>query len=294
MALKLDNFVDIEWFAVLWLFWIVLACISFISIGALLLVTLSICSYYYKETSISDIYSSAWIFYITAIGSTAVSLFSYDIFNNNFQRMCIWIIAYLISFIIITQLLKVHLLKYWRSIFIHNEQISIPNSLSNSGPLPLPPSQAGHMNISTKIIRVLKLPPKQLVRMSSSYFLPQPSSKSIQKNARTMSHDVKKSIENVHFRSLSSVPADQSPGLFKHVADFSFVDKKCSICCENECNSVLMDCGHGGICVHCANLLLKSKGVCHMCRAPINQVLRIKLEPSKILNVIGTNSNLDH
>ena len=130
--------------------------------------------------------------------------------------------------------------------------------------------------------------------MSSTYFMPASPSRVITKNARTMSYDIKeKSRENVHFRSLSSVPRESPMITQKSSSDFSFVEKKCSICCEKECNSVLMDCGHGGICLECANFLMKNKGQCHMCRGIITQVHKIHVEPNKILKVIGTNSNLD-
>ena len=76
--------------------------------------------------------------------------------------------------------------------------------------------------------------------------------------------------------------------------DTSPLDKKCSICCEHEANAVLMDCGHGGICINCANALLRHGAACHMCRAAISQVLKIKGGSSGILSVVGSNMNIEH
>lgn len=265
------------------------------SFASILLMVLSICSYYYRESSISDIYASAWVFYITSMGSGAVAMLSYDAFNANYNRMSIWAIAYLVSFIVITQLLKIHLLKWWRSFFNHHEQISIPNSLSNSGPLPIPQSQLQHIRFSTKLIKALKLPPRALVRMSSTYFQPASviSKEKKEKNARTMSHDLKElTKENFHFRSVSSIPRETINQ--KSFESVSFNGRKCSICYESECNAVLMDCGHGGICMNCAGVLFRQSGQCHMCRATISQVLKIKPGDSNMLNVIGTNMNIEH
>lgn len=287
LGVKLDKIVSIDMETVLWPVWICLACSLVLCVGSLLLVMVSLCSFYCKEANMTEIYSSMWLFYTTGAGSGTVLLFCYDLISGNIKRMCIWPIVYLSFFLFLTIYLKLHLLKWWRSFFISHEQISIPGSMSNSNPLPLPASQMLHIRFSTKVIRAIKLPPKALVRLSSTYFQPAPV-KDVTKKTRTMSYDFKEtSKESVHFRSLSTIPREPLKAIEKNL-DFSYIEKKCSICCESECNSVLMDCGHGGICITCANVLMKTKGKCHMCRNAITQVLKIKLEPNQILNVIGT------
>lgn len=250
----------------------------------------SIFSYYYSEPSKTELFSSIWFFYTSSGATLVLLLFGLDVVNGRFENISIYGIVYLTGFVFITFTVRFHLQKWWKSFFFEDGPISIP-SLSNSGPLPLPPSQAQHMKLSTKLIRAIKLPPRALVRLSSTYFQPA-SPKEPGKVIRTMSHDIKENLtrENIRFRSQSSLPKENCSA-YKSSADFSFVDKKCSICLGEECNSVFLECGHGGICHNCATFLMKEKRQCHMCRSPIAQVVKIKVEPGKVLNVIGTKTN---
>ena len=48
------------------------------------------------------------------------------------------------------------------------------------------------------------------------------------------------------------------------------VSDSCQVCYEYGQDSVIFNCGHGGLCFVCALKLICSSGVCHLCR----QVLR--------------------
>ncbi|CAD8086503.1 unnamed protein product [Paramecium primaurelia] len=64
-------------------------------------------------------------------------------------------------------------------------------------------------------------------------------------------------------------------------------EMKCLICFENESGYVLMNCGHGGLCLKCAsNLLLKNKE-CYLCRQPIMKVFQIQKNNFNFVEVIG-------
>ena len=290
ICIKVDHFVSWSWASALWPLWVVLAGLSVLSIGGFLLVVVSVFSHFYSEPSTTEVFSSIWFFYTSTGACSVLLLFGLDMVNGRFHRITLYAIIYLAVFVFITFILRFHLQKWWKSFFFEDGHISIP-SLSNSGPLPLPPSQAQHMKLSTKLIRAIKLPPRALVRMSSTYFQPA-SPKEPAKIVRTMSHDVKENTtrENVHARSQSSLPKENFLA-HRTSADFSFVDKKCSICLGDECNSVFLECGHGGICHNCAIFLMKEKRQCHMCRSPIAQVVKIKVEAGKVMNVIGTKTN---
>ena len=58
--------------------------------------------------------------------------------------------------------------------------------------------------------------------------------------------------------------------LISNVEEYTFEgeleEQICPMCCEKECNAVIMECGHGGICYDCSLQMWKSQGVCHMCR----------------------------
>lgn len=290
IGIRIDNIAYLSWVSALWPLWIALACLAVLSIGSFLLLITSALSYYYSDTLKSEVYSCIWLTYTTSALSITTFLFGLDLIESKYQYLPLYYISYLIGFLFVTFYYKSDLQKWWKTFFMENEQYSIP-SLSSSSPLPLPPSQAQHMKLSTKIIRAIKLPPRALVRMSSTYFQPA-SPKEPPKSIRTMSHEIKESLakEEIHFRSLSSLPRENINNR-KGSFDNSFVDKKCGICFEAECNSVFLDCGHGGICHNCAKILMSEKRVCHLCRNPIVQVVKIKVEPGKVLNVIGTNSN---
>ncbi|CAN0005135.1 unnamed protein product, partial [Choristocarpus tenellus] len=46
----------------------------------------------------------------------------------------------------------------------------------------------------------------------------------------------------------------------------------CNICFENDHNSVILACGHGGICWECAMHVCALTNECPMCREEIEQV----------------------
>lgn len=56
-------------------------------------------------------------------------------------------------------------------------------------------------------------------------------------------------------------------------------DDLCAICFTGPRDAVLLECGHGGICYSCARRCLRKKGrECPMCRAPVDQVVQIRLD----------------
>ena len=59
--------------------------------------------------------------------------------------------------------------------------------------------------------------------------------------------------------------------------------KECVICCENECDSVFMPCGHAGVCNACALKLLETTKLCHICRNPLEKVLKILKDEDKVI-----------
>ena len=77
-----------------------------------------------------------------------------------------------------------------------------------------------------------------------------------------------------------TVPAGSSSGLAGAGSDLDDDDDElCAICFTGPRDAVLLECGHGGICYTCARRCLRKKGrECPMCRAPVNQVVQIKLD----------------
>lgn len=127
-----------------------------------------------------------------------------------------------------------------------------------------------------------QLPPDSLEKISNYYY--KPVNRSSKK--KTNSEDI------INF-SLSELPQSltirnrnrnlESNEEIEDLRD----DENCLICLKNECNAVIMNCGHSGICFKCAQILLDDKGICHICRGKIFQVLKIKLTSKKTFRVIG-------
>ena len=65
-------------------------------------------------------------------------------------------------------------------------------------------------------------------------------------------------------------------------------DASCSICMDRAPDAVLLECGHGGVCMPCAESLWNSGAegrLCHMCRKPITGIVRILGEVGSEVNV---------
>ncbi|OMJ90776.1 hypothetical protein SteCoe_6755 [Stentor coeruleus] len=283
IGLKLDGFTNWSWVGILWPVWITLCFLCIMSIGGLLVTIGSICAFYYKESHAGDLLSSLWFFYTSTGASISLCILLVTLLNNSTSFPYLWMIIYLFMFLIITYALNDNLVRWWRLFFSSNEQISLPSN-SISGRLPLPQSQESHYR---RIINAVKLPPQALVRLSSTYF--QPIERlHINKITRTFSDEIRdKKVDFAHLRSLSTPGNEIARVAKRNGSDLSFLEKKCSICFENECNAVLMECGHGAICSRCAEILLNNKGKCHICRGEISQVLKIRVEADKVLSVVG-------
>ena len=50
----------------------------------------------------------------------------------------------------------------------------------------------------------------------------------------------------------------------------------CTICFTGAINTVLLDCGHGGICLDCAIDAMKKNNTCPFCRQKVVQIIEIE------------------
>lgn len=58
-------------------------------------------------------------------------------------------------------------------------------------------------------------------------------------------------------------------------------DSLCTICYSQKSNTVLLDCGHGGICIDCATDTMKKNNHCLFCRARVVQIIEIDTDEIK-------------
>lgn len=57
-------------------------------------------------------------------------------------------------------------------------------------------------------------------------------------------------------------------------------DSLCTICYSQKSNTVLLDCGHGGICIDCATDTMKKNNHCLFCRQRVVQI--IEIDPAEV------------
>lgn len=274
----------------LWPVWVFLLSFCILSLATFMISIYSIYRYLRNSLLIGDLMCALWGFFVAFGVTVSGSVFVVNFLQNKISLLCIEVIAYLITTLIITFVLKSQILKFLKLFFpIHRGDDSWISN--NQFPLPLPASQANHMIFNKSKKKSTNLPPRALMRISSSYF--QPASIDLKKHAeptvsRAFSYD---------FKDLSSISKNKRSSSLAHKSEEDhqivpnpeiITDKKCVICVEGPCDSVFMECGHGGICFSCANTMVKQKESCHFCRAPIVRALKIRVHHSKVIDVIGT------
>ncbi|OMJ88635.1 hypothetical protein SteCoe_9420 [Stentor coeruleus] len=291
ISLKQENHLSISMDFAMWPIWILISTTLLLTIVSLMILTISLFSYYHKTISLGDALCSLWIFFLLS-GCTITSLlFIYDLLNNKLSYICIGPLIYLFLLLVFTFAIKNYICILLKC-YLPNHRIDLSNISSTNTPLPLPASQAFHMNSLKSKKNIINLPPKALMRISSSYY--QPSSIELKKKtgpvvSRAFSLDLKdlsKTGGNKRSLSLAEKPEDEFNDAA--ITDDAVTEKKCVICVEGPCDSVLMDCGHGGICFTCASLMVKQKESCHFCRAPIIRALKIKVKKANVIDVVGT------
>ncbi|CAD8144689.1 unnamed protein product [Paramecium pentaurelia] len=64
---------------------------------------------------------------------------------------------------------------------------------------------------------------------------------------------------------------------------------QCCVCYDNNPDALFMQCGHGGVCYHCALDMWKNKDECYLCRKKIDRILQIKIfeNGNNLYQVIG-------
>ena len=192
-------------------------------------------------------------------------------------------ILYLVGCIVSTIALHKRLLFAWSTFFteyVFVNQNTTPRNASISE------ARLVQYQRYKRIMGSLEMPPLSLIKISNSYFMPKILPRI--KRSRTCREEKRSEVSPVDRGHRRSISNDNSPLPHTKDSDESEeAERKCHICSENECNGVLMECGHGGICSYCADNLMSSMGICHICRSKITCILKIKVEPNSIVDVVG-------
>lgn len=80
-----------------------------------------------------------------------------------------------------------------------------------------------------------------------------------------------------------------------NIGDISLEDNEhcsenevCAVCYIQKSNSVIMDCGHGGLCFPCALKICEQNEKCYICRNPIQKILEVSYREDGIFEVLST------
>jgi hypothetical protein len=91
--------------------------------------------------------------------------------------------------------------------------------------------------------------------------------------------DISKKVKRRHFKSFDDTQIDihqtQKPGNAEGMAVAN-----CSVCLDATADSVMIPCGHGGLCNACAIKMWERSKICYLCRVEIEVVAQIPSTPS--------------
>ncbi|KAM3139347.1 hypothetical protein pb186bvf_008567 [Paramecium bursaria] len=98
--------------------------------------------------------------------------------------------------------------------------------------------------------------PAVLLKLSSTYFLPDLSDQKRHKTEQKQQNKVKSSMTDMNDRQRDA-------------------ESMCFNCCQGEQQAVCMPCGHGGMCIKCALDWFQQKPDCLICRQPVESIVQV-------------------
>ena len=275
IGLKLDGLIAWPWPKVLWPIWSVLGALGVVGITVIMLACSIVCAYYYDSSNSSDLQLLLWLAYSVFGGVWSCTWMLISILKNSTRYPYVPALLFLIVFLVVTVAMQKILILSWKSLGNFNTEPEVRNT-------PAP------RMVQTRIVRKVKIPlappPSSLIKISNTYFKPCIFEKSVETGTDAIGLD--KSELNLENITLPKIDQSLSHAIILAEGNYE-LDNKCTICSEKECNGVLMECGHGGICSSCAKRLMKSKGTCHICRGDITRILKIEAEGEDVFKVVG-------
>ena len=284
VSLKLDGYADYTWLSALWPFWVAISLLILISIGVLLLLVGSLCSWIMKECEATEVICSLWLLWTTA-GLSATFGLTLLVFANVMDgnlpdsallQAAVLPVVFLLIFLVWTRTLETRLVAWWDSFFTPEEVESEIVAFTTIAPTPTA-NRSRH--ISRQFTTLIASAPKMMTRISSTFFRPAKG----RRERRTRPQSVVnpqifvKNGEDPKVLSVSTLEMDNDEDVSQgEISEKPKQSKPCLVCYESLSNSVIMPCGHSGICSQCSVLVWKQTGLCHLCRKPIESVLEIK------------------
>ena len=269
---RIDGLYDFEWALTFWPIWSFLSIIGIVALGLAL--------FYLAPTSTHRpthrIQKMGGIYLISSI-SISMACFTFFFFTlSNGSPNFYPPFLFLLIFVPTTHLLKTHLQTGVTQFLTDDPENEVTQVF------PSTPTN----RLKSAFISSLQIPPRFLVKLSNSYFKEVPSSLRPAKK-RTSSVALMPTDAIFHRRSITSEQFAQRCKLVPGANKENIEAEKCLTCMDKYSNSLILNCGHGGICYDCAYKLSVEVGTCHICRGKIEQVVRILQYPGGIHEVIA-------
>jgi hypothetical protein len=283
VSLKEESILNWTMAGVFWPVYIGICICGVLIVGIILFTLGSVLSWASEEVTTKELISTIWLlFMIVGITLSLVCLCMAAVGVDSFglgKYFCVLPASVLLVFIITTCINLKSIVDWWVMFFTQNNAV---DSLEFDQPSQDLPEQS---SIQSRIISEVKKAPKFLMRISSNYFKPAENPENPLKRTESLK-ETSIEITVIPRRTFSG------PSIFEDISEkhssSSSSQKICEMCCENNCNAVIMECGHGGICYECSLELWKTTGFCHMCRGNISQVLQIEGFKEKVVKVKST------
>jgi hypothetical protein len=123
----------------------------------------------------------------------------------------------------------------------------------------------------------VKAPTRLLVKVSSTYYVPT-SPENIRRHSET-DLDISRKEHRRPFKNFDDTIINIQQAEKTENAE-AMEATNCSVCVDAKADSVMIPCGHGGLCNACAIKMWERSKVCYLCRVEIEVVAQIPLTPS--------------
>ena len=137
----------------------------------------------------------------------------------------------------------------------------------------IPPSV--YLNPEEKIIEISEFP-KMMLKVSPTFYEKYEEKKNAEETMPVNYEEKEKTIKEMKEKQ------EENKNLCEESSDKNI----CSICCTKESDTIIMNCGHGGICFVCGCELWKEYKKCHICRRRIMKILKYKQNHSSIVEIL--------
>lgn len=281
ITFKIDKIYDFSWSLSLWPVWSFLGVLGILTIGLTVYTIGAFCTYKSQENSKLELWSSCWLL-CTCIGLLFVTtLFCISVANGTMEFLPP--VIFFVVFVLVTIFSFKNLVKGLSEFLFGDRDPSMPTILSNEI-LPVQTEQQA-TSFTRKIRNVLKTPPKSLIQLSSSYFKRASAESTPKKRICTLI--VPSTQRSTDRRCITVTPKKDRFPVYPDTNPNTYEVDKCFTCSDRYANAVLLECGHGGICYSCAQKLEHDTGICHICRSPISNIVKVLKVPGGILDVIS-------